>query len=203
MLILSFLLYPLFKNFESVDSLAKSVEGYGITGILLLFFIQILQIIVALIPGEVIEFASGLIYGSFGGFFICMAGIFCGQFLIFKIVSVWGQSVVDLILDKKAIKRFSFLRDTKKVKKLTFVLYFLPGTPKDLLTYFMPLTSISLKDFMIISLVARIPSVLSSTVAGHFLTDGNLKGTAIIYICMAIFGIIGLMIYDKFFKRDK
>ena len=199
-LILSYLLYPLFKNIESVDSLAKAVESYGFLGIFLIFLIQIFQVVAAFIPGEVIEFASGLIYGGIGGFLICMAGLFVGQFTIFKMVSVWGHRLVDIILDRKFIKRFSFLKDTKKVKRLTFILYFLPATPKDLLTYFMPITSISLKEFMIISLVARIPSVLSSTIAGHQLTHGNIKAMLIIYICLAIFGIIGLIIYDKFFK---
>ena len=202
-LILSFLLYPLFRNFKSVDSLAQTVESYGLMGIALLFLMQIFQVVAAFIPGEVIEFAAGLLYGGFGGFLICMAGLFCGQFIIFKMVSVWGQNLLDLILDKKFIKRFSFLKDTGKVKRITFILYFIPATPKDLLTYFMPITKIGLKEFMVISLVARVPSVLSSTIAGAQFTDGNIKNTVIIYLCLAVFGIIGAVIYDKFFKKDK
>ncbi len=203
MLLMSFLLYPLFKNFESVDSLAKTVESYGFLGIAILFLTQIFQVVAAFIPGEVIEFAAGLLYGGFGGFLICMAGLFCGQFLIFKMVSVWGQNLLDLILDKNFIKRFSFLKDTAKVKRITFILYFLPATPKDLLTYFMPITSISLKEFMTVSLIARVPSVLSSTIAGTRLTKGDVKGAVTIYVVLAIFGIIGALIYDKFFKKDK
>ncbi len=203
MVLLSLLIYPLFRDFKSVDTLAQTVEGYGALGIVLLFLIQVFQVIVAFIPGEVIEFASGLLYGGIGGFIICMAGLFCGQFLIFKAVSVWGHHLLDLILDKKFIKRFSFLKDSRKVKRITFILYFIPATPKDLLTYFMPITRIGLKEFMIISLTARIPSVLSSTIAGARLTAGDTRGAVIIYVCLAVFGIIGAIIYNKFFKKDK
>ncbi len=202
-ILLSFLVYPLFKDVRSFDALARTVEGYGFLGIVLLFFMQIFQVVAAFIPGEIIEFASGLLYGWAGGFIICIAGLFIGQYLIFKLVSVWGHNVLDLILDKKFVKRFSFLKDTRKVKRLTLLLYFLPATPKDMLTYFMPITSINIKEFMIISLIARIPSVLSSTVAGSQITDGNFKITIFIYVGLAIFGIIGAIIYGKFFKKDK
>ena len=52
---------------------------------------------------------------------------------------------------------------------LTFVLMTIPGTPKDLLTYFVGLTDMKLGTFLLISLVGRLPSVLSSTVGGHLL----------------------------------
>ena len=102
--LMSFLLYPLFKDFESLATLDKNVESYGIRGIFILFTVQVFQVVAALIPGEVIEFASGLLYGSVGGFLICMAGLLVGEFFIFKMVSVWGQNLVELVLDKKSTR---------------------------------------------------------------------------------------------------
>lgn len=201
MLLLSLVCFPLVRGYNNIAAIKGFVERFGVLSVFALLFIQILQIIVALIPGEVVEFAAGALFGPLWGTLICMAGIFLGQWLIFTIVVRWGDSVLSAVLDRKFVKKFKFLHDEKKIKLITFILYFLPGTPKDLLTYFMPVTGMNIKTFLSVSLFARIPSVISSTIAGFLYAEGDIKLTLIVYAAVAVVSGIGYVIYRFIFDR--
>lgn len=201
MLLLSLLCIPIVKGYDNFSVIESFAEKFGALSVFAVLFIQIAQVIVALIPGEVVEFASGALLGAIWGTAICMVGIFAGQWLIFTAVQKWGDSVLSAVLNKKFIKKFKFLQNERKVKFLTFVLYFLPGTPKDLLTYFMPVTGIDVKSFLYISIFARIPSVVSSTIAGSLYAEGDIKLTIIVYSVVAVVSAIGYIIYKFFFDR--
>lgn len=201
MLLLSLVCIPLVKGYNNLSAIEGFIEDFGVLSVFALLFIQILQIIVALIPGEVVEFAAGALFGPVWGTLICMLGILLGQWLIFTIVVRWGNSVLTAVLDRKFIKKFKFLHDEKKIKLITFILYFLPGTPKDLLTYFMPVTGINIKAFLSITIFARIPSVVSSTVAGSLYAEGDIKLTLIVYAVVALLSGLGYLIYRLTFGR--
>lgn len=201
MLLLSLVCIPLVKGYNNLSAIESFIEDFGVLSVFALLFIQFAQVIVALIPGEVVEFAAGALFGPVWGSLICMAGIFLGQWLIFTIVTKWGHSVLSAVLDRKFMKNFKFLHDEIKIKRISFILYFLPGTPKDLLTYFMPITGINLKAFLSISLFARIPSVVSSTVAGSLYAEGDIKLTLIIYAIVALLSGAGYLIYRLILGR--
>ena len=201
MLLLSLVCIPLVRGYNNLSAIEGFIEDFGVLSIFALLFIQILQIIVALIPGEVVEFAAGALFGPVWGTLICMLGILLGQWLIFTIVIRWGNSVLSAVLDKKFMKKFKFLHDEKKIKLITFILYFLPGTPKDLLTYFMPVTGINIKAFLSITIFARIPSVVSSTIAGSLYAEGDIKLTLIVYAVVTVLSGLGYLIYRLIFDR--
>lgn len=193
MVLLSLLCIPLVKGYNNLSEIESFVQKFGALSVFALLFIQIAQIVVALIPGEVVEFASGALFGPVWGTIICMFGIFAGQWLIFTLVKKWGHPVIN--------KKFRFLQDEKKIKLITFILYFLPGTPKDLLTYFMPVTGIDLKAILSITVFARVPSVISSTIAGSLYAEGDIKLTLIVYTVVAIASGLGYLLYRLIFDR--
>lgn len=199
--LLSLLCIPLVKGYNNLSEIESFVQKFGALSVFALLFIQISQIVVALIPGEVVEFASGALFGPVWGTFISMVGILAGQWLIFTAVTKWGHSVLSSVLSRNFVKKFKFLHDEKKIKLITFILYFLPGTPKDLLTYFMPVTGIDLKAFLSITLFARIPSVISSTIAGSLYAEGDIKLTLIVYTAVATFSGLGYLLYKFIFDR--
>lgn len=193
--------YPLVAHFNNPESLKEFIGRFGIFGIVILLFLQILQIIVAIIPGEVIEFVSGALFGAFGGYVLCSAGIILGQWLIFKIMRTWGSSFTEMMGVK--LEKYRFVNNERRLRAITFILYFLPGTPKDLLTYVIPMTKMSLKDFLIISTTARIPSVLSSTFAGAAFGDGDILKMIMIYVVIIIVSLAGILIHKKFFSKKE
>lgn len=194
---------PLIQSYSNPEKFREYIESFGVLGFLVMLLIQIAQIIVAFIPGELVEFIAGTIYGWLGGLLLCSLGILTGQFIIFKIVRVLGKNFVTKVAGSKVMTKFKFLQDEKKLKRVIFFLFFIPGTPKDLIAYIVPLTKIKIRDFLILTLFARLPSVISSTYAGDAFADKNLVNLIVIYSIVLIFTVVGLAIYKQWEKRHK
>lgn len=180
-----------------IEKLESFIDSLGIWGILIMFLIQTAQVILAFIPGEPIEIAAGALYGTFGGTALCLSGIAAGSFVIFLLVKTLGQDFVTKVIGSEKYKKLKFLKDPQKRDILIFLLMFIPGTPKDVLTYFSPLAGISMWRFLLIAAVARIPSVISSTYVGDTLAEGKYLHSVIAFIIVGIVSIGGIIIYNK------
>ena len=203
MVALTLIALPLVNSIREPEKFKNFIDKFGVLGIFVMLFIQIAQIIVALIPGEFVEFVAGSMYGWLGGLLICLAGIAIGQIIIFKMVKTFGREFVEAAAGSKVMNRFKFLNDEKKLKTVIFFLFFLPGTPKDLITYAVPFTPITLRNFIWLTLVARIPSVVSSTYAGDAFIKSNIKTLIIAYSLIAVISLIGIFIYKIYEKAQK
>lgn len=200
LLALTFILFPFFRSFENPEEFKSYVDGFGVWGFLVVLFIQIAQIVVALIPGEFLEFISGAIYGCAGGLLLCLIGIAIGQTIIFFSVKFLGKDFIEIAAGSKVMDKLKFLKDEKKLKAIIFMLFLIPGIPKDLITYALPLTKIKFKDFILISLCARIPSIISSTYAGSLFIDSKFKMLLITYGAIVVFSLVGFVIYKLYEK---
>ena len=95
----------------------------------------------------------------------------------------------------------SFLKDKEKIYVTIFFIFLIPGTPKDVLSYVAGITSIKLLPFLLVSGVARIPSVVSSTIAGSYLGVKNYKMAAIIFAVTIVISGILFFIYKQHEKN--
>lgn len=197
--------YFVWKNLSafasSPDEFRNRLLSYGVFSYIVAVLIQILQVIIALIPGEVVEIGIGYTFGYLGGTLLCMLGVALGTIPIFLLTRRFGRRFVDIFIDSDKIDSLAFINTEKRLRTLVFLLFFIPGTPKDLLTYFIGLTKISLPDFLSISLIARIPSIVSSTVGGHFIAEGDYLTAAIIFIATGIVSLCGIWLYNFISSR--
>jgi len=180
-----------------IDSLKSFTNSLGMWGILFMFLIQTVQVVLAFIPGEPIELCAGALYGTVGGVLLCLAGIAVGTFIIFLLVKTLGKDLVLRVIGSDKYASLKFLHDPAKRDLFIFILMFIPGTPKDVLTYFSPLAGISMWRFVLIAAVARIPSVISSTYVGATLAEGNYLHSAIVFLIVGAVSIAGILIYNK------
>lgn len=202
MIFLTVVIWKWLASFSD-DGFREYIRSYGAAGWLVLLVIQILQVVVAFIPGEIVESASGYIFGPFLGTVLCYVGIFISSSAVFFIVKKFGMAAVEIFGSRDKINELKFLNTEKKRDTVIFLCFFIPGTPKDLLTYFVPLTDISFLKFMVISLVARIPSVVSSTFGGHLLGEGQIVGAVIVYGITGALSIIGILFYNKIVSKKQ
>lgn len=159
---------PLVKQFrEAPETFRDFVKDHGLLGPFLMIGIVMMQVVVALVPGEPFEVAAGFVFGWLQGTLLCLIGIAAASLLVFVLVRVFGKKVVELFFQEDKIRQYAFLQNEKRLNILVFILFLIPGTPKDLLTYVVPLTPMKWTDFLWITLLARIPSLVSSTVTGH------------------------------------
>lgn len=196
---------PMLASDEGRAKLETLVNHNLILGIAVFLFLQVLQIVVALIPGAVVQILGGVLFGGFWGSVLCIVGTLLGEAVVFYIVRWLGMPLVEALIDSKGIKRLSFLQDTKKVELAVFILFLIPVMPKDALTYIAPLTKIKASTFFLLSITARAPAMIMSIVFGSSLGRGNIIAAIIISVIVAVAGITGILYKDKiigFFKSS-
>lgn len=183
---------------ENQAAFEEFVGSLGVFGVLLMLGIQVLQIVVAVIPGEPIELIMGLMYGTWGGLALTLTGILIGSTIIYFCMKRFGTGFASKFVDTNGFKKFRFLNNPAKRDSFIFLLFFIPGTPKDVLTYFAPLTGIPFGRFITIATLARIPSVVTSTLVGSSVSKGEFLKSLIVFAITGIVGIAGILINNKF-----
>ena len=160
------------------------------------------QVVVAIIPGEPLELAAGYAFGALEGTLICLAGIFAGSMIVFLLVRRFGIKLVRLFFSEEKIQSMRFLKNPRRLFIVTAVLMLVPGTPKDLLTYCAGLTPLPVTTWMLIASVGRIPSVITSTLGGHALSEGNYGFAAIVFGATALLCGGGLWLYGRMKQKN-
>lgn len=194
---------PLIQYAQQPELFKQWIDSYGIWGKLIYVLIVTLQVIVAIIPGEPFEIAGGYCFEFVEGTLLCLAGIILGSVIIFAFVRKYGHFFIEIFFKKETLDKLDFLKDPSKLNYLTFLIFAIPGTPKDLLTYTVGLTDMDIKTWILISFFARIPSVITSTYAGHTLGEQNYRKTIVIFAVTMVISIIGVIIYNKHSNRKK
>lgn len=200
-------LIPVIDKLISIEGqkiLKSKIQNAGFLGILMLIGLQIAQIFFVIIPGEPIEILAGMCYGKIWGtlFIIITSSII--SIIIFLLVRKFGKKFVHKFYNKKRVDKIAdnkIFKDSKRIELILFILFLLPGTPKDLITYISGLLPIRIKSFIIISTFARIPSIISSTLAGESIINGNWKMAIILYSAIVLPIIILLYVINIFDKN--
>ena len=187
----------------SQDDFRDYVRSFGVLAPLVMLGLQILQVFIALIPGEIVESAAGFVLGPWLGTAVCYLGICVASTLIFALTRRYGVKWVEVFVTREKINELRFLNTEQKRNTLIFLLFFIPGTPKDLLTYFVGLTDIRLRTFLLLSMVARIPSVITSTFGGHLLGQEYYTGAVILYGVTGLLSLLGMVGYNRYLKKKE
>ena len=155
-------LYNLWGSRRELKRFIISFGGYSPLAYVLL---QVIQVIVAPIPGGAIEFLGGYLFGVTAGFIYSMIGLFFGSWMAFGLARVFEKWAVEKFVSQKTRKKFDYLIGHEGVI-LSFLLFLIPGFPKDALCYILGLTPMHTGIFLVISTFGRIPGTLIATLQG-------------------------------------
>lgn len=191
---------PMLRFVEEPELFRQWVDSHGIGGRIVFLGMVIFQVIFAIIPGEPLEIGAGYAFGVIEGTVLCMMGTTLGGMMVFQLVRKFGIRLIEVFFPVEKIRSLWFLRTAKRRNWITFLVFFIPGTPKDLLCYFVGLTDIKYGTWVFISLIARIPSIITSTVGGDALGEEQYLGAIIAFGVTAIISIGGILIYQKLIK---
>lgn len=174
------------------------VAEHPVLSRLALLGVNALQIILAFLPGEPVELASGYAFGFWEGTLLCMAASAVASSAIYWAVRRWGWSLVGLFFDRSHLDRFGWLHNARRLELVMLVVFLIPGTPKDFLTYFAGLTEMRFLPVLAITTLGRIPSIVTSTVAASAFGNGN-YGVAVGAVCVAVLlAAAGGLLYKRF-----
>lgn len=182
---------------SSMDNFREYIRSTGSWGPIMFILFQVLQIVIAPIPGEVVQIAGGYIYGIGLGTLYNTIGMVLGSAMAFYFTRFIGRSYIEKLLQKKDYKWMALINDEKKFSVFLFIFFVIPGLPKDFLVYVAALTSIGSLRFFIILLVARLPWIIGSVAVGSTIHLEQYGSAIIISVISVIAFIFGYIYKDK------
>ncbi len=188
---------PLTHFVSDANQMGDYLASYGIWGAALFVLLQAMQVVIAPIPGEVTQFAGGFIYGTIPGTFYSITGILIGSMIVFGLGRWFGLPLLKVMIPEKSFKKFDFLLNHPKTELVILILFLIPGSPKDILTYVAGLTPVKPLHFFVASMVARFPGILLSSYIGAHV-EAKAYGPVIVASAIALtLFVIGVLMQDR------
>lgn len=193
-------LWPMLSStFEEggVDACVAQIRDAGPWGVFILLAIQVLQVIVAFIPGEIVQAAAGVMYGPWIATLILLVGAALASSTVYALASKLGRPFVKRMIPDKYIGKLDSFEKSGKMDAMVFVLFLIPAMPKDVLTYIVPLTNMRASSFIAITTVARAPGILMTTYLASGLVDGNFGLVAILVAVIVLLCLVCIVFRDN------
>lgn len=190
---------PYFEQLATEEgrvALAERIQNAGVAGIGICLGLQFIQIVVAFIPGEITQLVIGAIYGPLGGTVVTALGALVSSIFVFYVVRSLGAPFVQGMIGKKNSKVLSFISKDSRLNTIVFVLFLIPGLPKDVFTYLFPLTKIRPLNFFVFSALGRIPAITASSFVGNAAIQGDYLQAIIVGAIAGVLGLLGI-IFNK------
>ena len=186
---------PLIQFVQEPERFRAWVDEQGILAPIAFLGMLVLQIVVAVIPGEPLEIAAGYAFGAVEGTLLCLSGAVLGRVAVFLLVRKLGARAVDVFFPLDKLNELKFLQNKRRLTLWVFFLFFLPGTPKDVLCYVVGLTDLPLRSWLIISAIAPLPSIVTSTIGGDALGMGDYGFALLVFVITVVISGLGLLAY--------
>lgn len=182
--------FTLFRDPVKIRDLILSFGHYSILAFIML---QILQVVIFFIPGEVVQIAGGYIFGPIVGGLASAAGIIIGSMIGYFIAKILGKKYINNLIEKNNLTKLKKILDAGSNSIAIFIIYFIPGIPKDILVYVAGISNVKLIDFIIYSSLGRLPWIIASAVFGHGINEGNYVTTVIIALVAGGLFLVGIL----------
>ena len=192
---------PIIKTLGDPASFRVWVDERGIWGRVLFVGIMLLQVVIAFIPAEPLELAAGYAFGAVWGTVLVWLGLVLGTLIVFLFVRKIGVKAVEVFFPREKIDSVKYLNNEKALNVAAFTLFLIPGTPKDLLTYVAGLTKIRLLPWILLTSMARIPSIVTSTISGNALGLEHYGLAIIVFTATALVSGVGILLYQRHQKK--
>ena len=177
------------------------VKEKGFLGVLAFMGMNILQVLLAVIPGGPFEIGAGYAFGVVKGSLICDIAMTIASVIIFLFVKKFGLRFVELFVSKEKIESIKFLKSSKRSESIIFLLFLVPGTPKDLLSYLVGLTDMKLSHWIFICGVGRLPAIFLSALSGSALSSARYHLAIILIAAIIMLYVVGIILYRIHNKR--
>jgi uncharacterized membrane protein YdjX (TVP38/TMEM64 family) len=183
--------------------LADYIKSFGRLSPLIFIALQVFQVLFAPIPGEVTGFIGGFLYGNFFGILYSTIGLGVGSWLAFVFARWAGQPLVEQVISYKTLQRYDYLM-AHQGTWIAFLLFLIPGFPKDYMCYILGLSHMDTKTFLIISTAGRFLGTVLLTMEGHLVREKNYWDLGIVIGISLIAVLIAFLFRKKleaYFKR--
>lgn len=181
---------------ERLKLFLDSLGPVAFVGFILL---QAVQVVIAPVPGEVTGVLGGIIYGPFLGVLLSTIGLTIGSYIAFALSRAFGRPFVEKFVDERTMSRFDYLLHHKGAF-LVFILFLIPGFPKDLLCYILGLGHITTAEFLVIGGTGRLFGTVLLTLGGSYIRHHQYYRLSILLGIAIVIILISMAYKDKLEK---
>lgn len=193
------LVYPMVRPYLQIfydpGRLRDFVQGFGPWAPLAMIGVQVSQVLVAPVPGQVVGVAAGLSFGVVWGTTLVMVGAGIGTFLGIFIAKRYGRPAVERFVEEETLDRFDGLAEEYGMVPFA-LLILLPGFPDDAICLIAGLSELDFKWLVIWGTVLRLPGFLALAMTGDTLAVHGVKW---FLVAVAILAAVSLVL---FYKRE-
>ena len=188
------------RLYQDKKFLKETVRSWGLMAPLVFIAIQAIQVIISPIPGEITGPVGGALFGTWLGLIYSTIGLTIGTLFCFWVGRKWGEPLVRPWLSEHHWNRMNFVLEAEGAI-ICFILYLIPGFPKDIVSYLFGISPMPFWLFAIVSTVARIPGTwVSSYFGAHVAEQQYIYAIAFMAIIIAL--CLPLYYYrDRILKR--
>lgn len=180
-----FIHFDIYLLFKDRNKLVNFITSYPYDE-LVFILLQIVQVVAAPIPGELTGLIGGYLYGSFWGTVYSTIGLTIGSWLAFLLARFFGMPLIEKVVKPETIEKFDHFMEHQGIL-VSFLLFLIPGFPKDYLCYIMGVSRIPTWTFIIISTAGRLFGTMMLSITGSCVRNEQ-------YILLAVIVTAGIAI---------
>jgi uncharacterized membrane protein YdjX (TVP38/TMEM64 family) len=187
----------LLSVFRDREAIRSWVEARGAWGELAFVGLQVLQVVVFVIPGEVVQVAGGYVYGFRDGTLLSLAGITLGSLVNFLAGRWLGRPFVEAVFKKERVASIEKIAASGRAAAGFFILFVIPGIPKDALCYVAGMSRLGFPAFLAISMLGRLPGILGSSFMGSAAYSGSYRAALLVLAIASVLFFVGLFFKER------
>ena len=197
-----YLARPLLQFLSEPERFRAWIGERGVWGVAAFMLLNMLQVFVAVIPGGPFSMAAGYAFGPLWGTLICLAATTAASTLVLLIVRRWGGAAVRFLSGKDP-EELALFQKMERAEWVFLLVFLIPGSPKDVLSYAAGLMKLPLPSWIVINLIGRIPGILLSVLGGDRVMRGDyLLAAGLTLLCGGLY-IVGMIIYKNYMEKKK
>jgi len=185
------------------ELLRNKLLAYGNWSRMVFVGLQILQVVVAPLPGELVQIAGGFIFSFWSGTIYSLAGIFVGSCIAFYLSRWLGYPLLQALTRQETLEKFKFLLESNRAEVLIFILFLIPGVPKDILTFIAGMTPVRPTAFFSAAMLGRFPGIVVCSIIGAQLGKQQYFFTLMISLLAAVILLLAFIYRDRLIQLLK
>ena len=175
---------------DTASTFAEYLRQNSRIAFLLIIGLQVIQVVVCILPGQPIQFAASYMFGVGVGFLLSVIGAVIGTTISFCLAKVLGSEAMHLFFGEEKVKEYQRRLNSGKGLLIAFLIYLIPGVPKDLVSYAAGISEMRFRPFVVAATIGRSPAMLGSLLVGHFFGKQNYTAIAVLSVIIAVLLIV-------------
>ena len=175
---------------DAAERVVDYLRANSSTAAILIVCIQIIQVVICFLPGQPVQFAASYMFGVAKGFALSLIGAVIGTVISFYLAKLLGSDAVKLFFGEEKVRDYKRKLDSGRGLLLAFLIYLIPGIPKDLVSYAAGVSDMRFRPFLLVATMGRIPGMLGSLLLGHFFGRQDYRSMIILAVIVAVILII-------------